>query len=166
MREHPRAERRRRNHNQSQSSLIYKRFAVIDFRSFQTSYLYRQAALKRLASAVQLRPWPPCFQSVSSVPNLNSVPFCSKKIPIQACRSLPRILGNFLRLNANPAERPGISPPTKPGRSRFHGQKPDAIVWPTGKVVAVSAGRNAGKADSEIRDVLARREAAPKECLR
>ena len=33
--------------------------------------------LKRLASAVQLRPWPPSFQSLSSVPNLSSVPFCS-----------------------------------------------------------------------------------------
>ena len=52
-------------------------------------------ALKRLASAVQLRPWPPCFQSLNSVPNLRSVPFCSK-IPIQACRSLPRPFGNFL----------------------------------------------------------------------
>jgi len=52
--------------------------------------------LKRLASAVQLRPWPLHFQSLSPVPNPKSVPFCSK-IPIQACRSLPRIFGNFLR---------------------------------------------------------------------
>src|ERR1700730_820107 len=57
-------------------------------------------ALKRLASAVQLRPWPPSFQSVSSAPNLTSVPFCSK-IKIQACRSLPRIVGNFFRLVPN-----------------------------------------------------------------
>ena len=58
-------------------------------------------ALKRLASAVQLRPWPPYFQSLSSITNPKSVPFCSK-IPIQACRSLPRILGNFFSLESSP----------------------------------------------------------------
>jgi hypothetical protein len=56
--------------------------------------------LKRLASAVQLRPWPPYFQSLSSAPNLKAVPFRSKN-PNQACRSLPRILGNFTRLIPN-----------------------------------------------------------------
>jgi hypothetical protein len=45
--------------------------------------------LKRLASAVQLRPWPPCSQSLSSAPNLNSVPFCSKK-PNKRAESLPQ----------------------------------------------------------------------------
>jgi hypothetical protein len=40
------------------------------------------------------------------------------------------------------------------------------IVWQAGEFAAVNAARNAGKADSEIRNVLARREAARKEYLR
>src|SRR5215468_7614773 len=38
----------------------------------------KTTVLKRLASAVQLRPWPPCFQSFTSTANLNLVPFCPK----------------------------------------------------------------------------------------
>jgi len=53
-------------------------------------------------SSIQLRPWPPSFQSVSSAPNLKSVPFRSK-IKIQACRSLPRIFGNFFSLVFSPS---------------------------------------------------------------
>jgi hypothetical protein len=68
----------------------------------------RSAALKRLASAVQLRPWPPYFQSLNAATDPESVPFCSK-IPIQACRSLPRILGNFFSLILRLAEVRGIS---------------------------------------------------------
>jgi hypothetical protein len=35
--------------------------------------------LKRLASAVQLRPWPPSIQSLTKTPQLNLVPFCPKQ---------------------------------------------------------------------------------------
>src|SRR5215468_3152857 len=49
----------------------------------------KTTVLKRLASAVQLRPWPPCFQSVSSPKNRKAVPFCSKKSK-SPCRSLPQ----------------------------------------------------------------------------
>ena len=64
--------------------------------------ILKRGVLKRLASAVQLRTWPPSFQSVSSDPNLKSVPFRSK-IKIQACRSLPRIFGNFFSLVSSPS---------------------------------------------------------------
>jgi len=59
-----------------------------------------------------------------------------------------------------------MSPPTKPGRSRFHDQKPDVIVWTAGEFAAINAARNASKADCEIRDMVARQGAARKEYLR
>jgi hypothetical protein len=51
---------------------------------------------------------------------------------------LPRIFGNFLRLIPNLAET----------------------------IAAINAARIAGKTNNEIRDLVARLEAAPKECLR
>jgi hypothetical protein len=80
----------------------------------------------------------PCVglvKSLSSAPNLKAVPFCSK-IPIQACRSLPRILGNFIRLI------------------------PDFVET----IAAINAARIAGKTGNEVRVLLATRE--PQECLR
>jgi hypothetical protein len=41
----------------------------------------KTTVLKRLASAVQLRPWPPCFQSLSAAQNPKPVPFCSNSNP-------------------------------------------------------------------------------------
>jgi len=55
--------------------------------------------LKRLASAVQLRPWPPCFQSLNLASNPKPVPFCSKKQVNSARRSLPQLLSRGLRWN-------------------------------------------------------------------
>jgi len=51
---------------------------------------------------------------------------------------LPRIVGNFLRLIPNLAEA----------------------------ITAINAARVAGKTDNEIRHLVARLEAEPKECLR
>ena len=76
-------------------------------------------------------------QSFSSAPNLKSVPFCSK-IPIQACRTLPQIFGNFLRLIPKLAET----------------------------IAAINAVRIADKTENEIRHLVARLEAETKECLR
>jgi len=42
-------------------------------------YESQTTALKRLASAVQLRPWPPCFQSLTFARQSQPVPICSKK---------------------------------------------------------------------------------------
>jgi len=47
----------------------------------------------------------------------------------------------------------------------FHDQKPDVIVWPAGEFAAINAARVAGNADNETRDLVARLEAARKECL-
>ena len=49
-----------------------------------------RTALKRLASAVRFRPWPPCFQLVTASQNPKFVPFCSNST-IQARRSVPHI---------------------------------------------------------------------------
>jgi hypothetical protein len=57
----------------------------------------KTTVLKRLASAVQLRPWPPCFQSLASIVNLNSVPLCPKK---SACHGVC-LNTLLLKLNAN-----------------------------------------------------------------
>jgi hypothetical protein len=40
---------------------------------------WQSAALKRLASAVRFRPWPPQIQQLTSTTEPDSVPFCSKK---------------------------------------------------------------------------------------
>ena len=74
-------------------------------------------------------------QSLSSAPNLKAVPFCSKN-PIQACRSLPQILGNFIRLIPNSVET----------------------------IAAINAARIASKTDNAIPVLVATLE--PKECLR
>src|SRR5215472_13961101 len=46
-------------------------------------------ALKRLASAVRFRPWPPCFQALTSAQNLNRVPKRSNNLA-NGGRNLPR----------------------------------------------------------------------------
>ena len=79
---------------------------------------------------------------------------------------MPRILGNFFSLIANLAETRAIGPLPTNGGNRFDGQKPDVIVWPAGEFAAINAARIAGKADHEIRDLVARLvEATRKECL-
>jgi hypothetical protein len=45
-------------------------------------------------------------------------------------------------------------------------KKPDVTVWPAGEFATINAARIAGKADNEIRDLVARLEAVRKECLR
>jgi hypothetical protein len=76
------------------------------------------------------------FSIAYGYPLTNPVPFCPKKFKLAG--SLPRIFGNFLRLIPNLAET----------------------------IAAINAARIAGKTNNEIRDLVARLEAAPKECLR
>ena len=52
------------------------------------TYGWTITALKRLASAVRFRPWPPRFQQLTDYLSSKSVPFRSNSI-LEACRSLP-----------------------------------------------------------------------------
>jgi hypothetical protein len=54
----------------------------------------------------------------------------------------------------------------KHGRSRFHVQKSDVIVWLGGEFAAINAAPIVSKGDNEIRDLVARQETARRDCLR
>jgi hypothetical protein len=74
-------------------------------------------------------------QSLSSVPNLNSVPFCSKN----SNSRLPEFASNsrqFLRFDCELCWEMSSA---KHGRRRFHVQKSDVIVWLGGEFAAINA---------------------------
>ena len=78
------------------------------------TYDWKKPALKRLASAVQLRPWPPYFQSLTPAQKPKPVPFWSKKFTDGSSEFASTHLGRakdvFLSQPPNPSLAKRLAP--------------------------------------------------------
>jgi len=72
----PRGVQNARGVQMESKSLSRKSFVFIE----GCLYVIDQTALKRLASAVRFRPWPPCFQLLTDLPRKRFIPFHSKTL--------------------------------------------------------------------------------------